>query len=140
MPAEIDKNELRIFLMHPRYLSDNLRPGHIPLPITRQPSIARLRDLSAVMMMKEGLTVTGKITDKRGNPIAGAKIFDTDNYWFRSTKPFAETDAQGQFQASANPGTATWTVQAPGYAPDLKVVTIKAGMPAVDIRLGPGGG
>jgi len=139
MPAEIDKNELRIFLTHPRYLSDNLRPGHIPLPITRQPSIERLRDLSAVMVMKEGLKVTGKITDKRGNPIAGAKIFDTDNYWFRSTKPFAETDAQGQFQASANPGTATWTVQAPGYAPDLRVVTIKAGMPAVDIRLGPGG-
>jgi len=138
MPAEIKRNELRIFLKHPRYLSDQPRPGFIPIPITRQPSIESLRDLSVVMVMKEGLKVTGKITDKRGNPIAGAKIYDTDDYWFRSTKPFAETDAQGQFQSNANPGTATWTVQAPGYAPDLRVVTIKAGMPSVEFRLEPG--
>jgi len=138
MPAEIDKNELRIFLMHPRYLSDSLRPGHIPLPITRQPSIEGLRDLGAVMVMKEGLKVTGKVTDKLGNPIAGAKIFDTEGYWWRSTKPFAETNSQGQFKSSTNPGTATWTVQAPGYAPDLRVVTIKAGKPLVEIRLEPG--
>ena len=138
MPAEIDRNELRIFLTHPRYLSDNLRPGHIPLPITRQPSIAKLRDLSAVMVMKEGLEVTGKVTDKLGNPIAGAKIYDTEDYWWRSTKPIAETDSQGQFRSNTNPGAATWTVQAPGYAPDLRVVTIKAGMSPVEIHLEPG--
>jgi len=138
MPSEIDKNELRIFLTHPGYISDNLRPSHIPLPITRQPSIESLRDLSAVMVMKAGLEVAGKVTDKRGNPIAGAKIYDTEGYWWRSTKPFAETDAQGQFQANTKPGAATLTVQAPGYAPDLKVVTIIAGMPPVEIRLEPG--
>jgi len=139
MPAEIDKNELRIFLKHPRYLSDQPRPGYIPLPITRQPSIEKLRDFTAVMVMKEGFEITGKITDKAGNPIAGAKIFDTEDYWRRSTKPFAETDAQGRFSSSANPGTATWTVQAPGYAPDLRVVPIREGMPPFEIRLEPGG-
>jgi len=138
MPAEIDKNELRIFLTHPRYLSDQLRPGYIPLPITRQPSIESLCDLSAVMVMKEGLKVAGKVTDRRGEPIAGAKIYDMEDYWWRSTKPFAETDAQGQFQANTKPGAATLTVQAPGYAPDLRVVIIKAGMPPVEIRLEPG--
>ncbi|MHC4323983.1 MAG: carboxypeptidase regulatory-like domain-containing protein [Planctomycetota bacterium] len=138
MPAQIDKNELRIFLMHPQYMSDLLRPAHIPMPITRQPSIESLCDLSAVMVMKEGLKVTGKVTDTRGNPITGAKIYDTEDYWWSSTKPFAETDAQGQFQANANPGTATWTVQAAGYAPDLRVVTIKSGISPVEIRLEPG--
>ncbi len=138
MPAEIDKNELRIFLMHPGYLSDSLRPGHIPLPITRQPSIEKLRDLSAVMVMKEGLKVTGKVTDKQDNPIAGAKIFDTEDYWWRSTKPVAETDSQGWFKSSTNPGTVTWTIQAPRYAPDLRVVKIKQAMPPVEIRLEPG--
>ncbi|UCE47440.1 MAG: carboxypeptidase regulatory-like domain-containing protein, partial [Phycisphaerales bacterium] len=138
MPAEIDKNELRIFLTHPDYMSDNLRPSHIPLPITRQPSIEKLRDLSAVMVMKEGLKVSGKVTDKQGNPIARAKIYDTEGYWWRSTKPVVETDAQGQFLSNANPGTTTWTVQAPGYAPDLRVVMIKAGMRPVEFRLEPG--
>lgn len=138
MPARIDKNELRIFLDHPRYLSDSLRPGFIPMPLTRQPSIESLRDLSAVMVMKEGLAVIGKVIDKRGNPIAQAKIYDTDNYWFRSTKPFAETDEKGQFHSNANPGNVTWTIQAAGYAPDLKTVFIKAGMPPVEIRLEPG--
>jgi 5-hydroxyisourate hydrolase-like protein (transthyretin family) len=138
MPAEIDKNELRIFLKHPSYLSDQLRPGFIPMPITRQPSIESLRDLSAVMVMKEGLEVTGKVTDERSKPIAGAKIYDVDNYWYRSTKPFAETDAQGQFRSNANPGTATWTIQMPGYAPDLKDITIREGMPPIEIRLEPG--
>ena len=138
MPAEIDKNELRIFLTHPDYLSDDLRPGHIPLPISRQPPIEKLRDLSAVMVMKKGLTVSGKVTDKRGKPIIGARIYDTEDYWWRSTKPFAETDAQGQFQSNANPGTVTWSVQAPGYAPDLRVVTIKEGMLPVEFRLEPG--
>lgn len=138
MPANVDKSELRIFLMHPDYLSDQLRPGHIPLPMTQQPSIESLRDLSAVMVMKHGLKVTGKVTDKEGKPIAGAKIYDTEGYWWHSTKPFAATDARGQFQADANPGAATWTVQAPGYAPDLRVVSIKAGMRPVEFRLEPG--
>ena len=138
MPSEIDKNELRIFLTHPGYISDNLRPSHIPLPITRQPSIESLRDLSAVMVMNAGLEVSGRVTDKRGNPIAGAKIYDTEGYWWRSSKPFAETDTRGQYQANTKPGAAIWTVQATGYAPDLKVMSIVAGMPPVEIRLEPG--
>ncbi|MEJ2702438.1 MAG: carboxypeptidase regulatory-like domain-containing protein, partial [Sedimentisphaerales bacterium] len=138
MPAKIDKDRLRIFLVHPDYLSDSVSPGRIPLPLTRQPSIESLRDLSAVMVMKKGLGVAGKVTDTHGNPIAGAKIYNMDNYWFRSTKPFAESDAQGRFRANANPGTVTWTIQAPGYAPDLKNVIIKDGMPPIEIRLEPG--
>jgi len=138
MPAEIDKNELRIFLKHPHYLSDGLRPGFIPMPITRQPLIENLRDFSAVMVMKEGLEVTGKVTDGKGKPIAGAKIYDTEDYWWRTIKPFAETDVQGQFRVNVNPGMVTWTVQATGYAPDLKDITIKEGMPPVEIRLEPG--
>ena len=138
MPSEIDKNELRIFLTHPGYISDNLQPGHIPLPITRQPSIESLRDFSAVMVMKAGLEVVGKVTDKRGNPIAGVKIYDKADYWWGSTKPFAETDARGRFQANTKPGASIWTVQAPGYAPDLKIMSIIAGMQPVEIRLEPG--
>jgi uncharacterized GH25 family protein len=138
MPGNIEKNELRIFLVHPDYMSDQLRPGHIPLPLMQQPSIESLRDLSAVMVMKQGLKVTGKVTDQAGKPIAGAKIYDTEGYWWGSTKPFAATDARGQFQANTNPATATWTVQSPGYAPALRVVTIKAGMRPVAFRLEPG--
>ena len=138
MPAKIDKNELRIFLTHPQYMSDHLRPSHIPLPITRQPSIEKLRDLTAVMVMKEGLKVAGTVTDKRGKPIVGAKIYDSESYWWRSTKPLAATDAQGQFRSNATPGAAIWTVQAPGYAPDMKVVNIKAGIQPVEFRLEPG--
>jgi hypothetical protein len=135
VPANIDKNELRLFLKHPDYLSDRLRPGHIPLPITPQAPIDTLRDLSSVMVMKAGIDVKGKVTDKRGKPIAGAKIYDVEDYWWTSTKPVAESDSLGQFQLNTHPGTATWTVQAPGYAPTLKIVTVKASMRPVVIRL-----
>jgi protocatechuate 3,4-dioxygenase beta subunit len=138
MPANINKNELRIFLKHPRYLSDDPRPGLIPMPITPQPPIEKLRDLSSVMVMKKGIEVTGTVTDKSGKPIAGAKIYDTDDYWWRSSKPFAETDTNGQFRSNASPGMITWTVQAGGYAPDLRVIQIKEGMLPVQIRLEPG--
>lgn len=137
MPSEIDKSELRIFLKHPGYLSDDLRPGFIPMPITPQPPIEKLRDLSVVMVMKKGIEVTGTVTDKSGKPIAGAKIYDTDDYWWRSSKPFAETGVNGQFRSNAKPGIITWTVQAAGHAPDLKVVKIKEGMRPVEIRLEP---
>lgn len=138
MPVEIKRNELRIFLKHPRYLSDQLRRGYIPQPITRLPSIENLRDFNAVMVMKKGLEVIGKVIDKQGQPIAGAKIFDTDNYRYGSTKPFAETDAQGQFLSNANPGTATWTIQTPGFAPDIQNITIKEGMSLIEFHLEPG--
>jgi len=138
MPAEIDENELRIFLKHPRYMSDQPRPGYIPRPITRQPSIDSLRDFSAVMVMTKGLEVTGKVTNKRGKPIAGAKIYDSRDYWRRSTEPAAETNAQGQFRTNASPGRVTWTAQAPGYAPDLRVIQIKAGMKRIEFHLEPG--
>ncbi len=141
MPAQIDKNELRIFLQHPDYLSDNLVPGFIPMPLAQQPTIADLRDLSSVMVMKMGTLVTGRVIDKQGNPIAGARIYEGDSYWYRSKEPFAKTDSQGNFRsnpANTKPGRTTLTVQASGYAPDLKVVTIKPDLVPLEFRLGPG--
>jgi hypothetical protein len=141
MPAQIDKNELRIFLQHPDYLSDNLVPGFIPMPLAQQPTITDLQDLSSVMVMKMGAPVTGRVIDKQGNPIAGARIYEGDTYWYRSKEPFAKTDSQGNFRSNptnTKPGRTTLTVQASGYAPDLKVVTIKPGLALLEFRLGPG--
>ncbi len=80
MPAEIDESRLRIFLAHPDYQSDNLMRGMIPMPITTQPSIESLRASDAVMVMKEGFSITGTVSDKDGNPIAGAKIYNREMY------------------------------------------------------------
>ena len=43
LPAEVIEDQPRIFLSHSDYVSDHLRPGMIPLPITKRPSVEALR-------------------------------------------------------------------------------------------------
>ncbi|MBN2182382.1 MAG: carboxypeptidase regulatory-like domain-containing protein [Sedimentisphaerales bacterium] len=135
MPANIDKNELRIFLTHPDYMSDNLIRGYIPMPLTPQPAMAALRDLSSVMAMKKGITVSGRVLDTNNNPIEGASIVSGSER-FGADNPDTKTDGEGRFvYKNAQPGEMVLTVKAPGHSPDLKQVVVKKDMPVIEFRL-----
>ncbi|HEX4413176.1 MAG TPA: M56 family metallopeptidase, partial [Lacipirellulaceae bacterium] len=62
MPATIETKELHIYLTHPNYISDHLKRGFGPIPITEQPPLEKLFDRTAEMVMKKGETLSGRVT------------------------------------------------------------------------------
>ena len=66
MPAEVVEDEPRIFLSHPDYVSDNLRRGMTPMPATKRPSVEALRAQTAVMVMRKGGVIQGRVIDEKG--------------------------------------------------------------------------
>lgn len=120
MPSEVDEDQLRIYVNHPDYISDHLRRAIRPIPVIRQPSLETLFARSAVMTMRLGETIQGRVVDEQGKPIAGAKIFDCDYYWFEPAIPRATADQNGEFRiVGAKPGSNVLTIQARGYVPEL---------------------
>ncbi len=138
IPSELKADELKIFLTHPDYISDNLRPGFIPMPVTAQPSLDSLRDLSSVMIMKEGISLSGRVLNSKGEPIKDALVMEgTDS--LNKSYPDNKTDNEGNFVfKNVKAGTLTLMVQASGYSPDLKKVTVKEKMEPIEFRLEPG--
>ena len=138
LPSEFTADELRIFLTHPDYVSDNLRPGYIPMPVAPQPSVSSLRDLSSIMVMKKGISLGGRVLGPKGEPIKGALIREGIDQLSRAY-PDYKTDDDGNFVLeNVKAGTVTLTVQATGYSPDMKKVVVKERMESVEFRLAPG--
>jgi beta-lactamase regulating signal transducer with metallopeptidase domain len=154
MPAEInDKDNLRIFVNHPGYVSDVLRRGWHPIPVTPQPVLSDLYSQTAVMTMREGNAVEGMVVDMQGQPIPDVKFYDTEYYWFGSTdftsgKPRATTDKSGKFRITGVTYIQDWrlkvpgdrglalTVQARGFAPEI--VSVSPDQTTLKVQLKPG--
>ena len=99
----------------------------------------RLFDQTAVMIMRKGETIQGRVIDESGRPIANAAIHEGEYYWNRAEKPAATTDQDGKFSLSGlnpealypavddgiparsrvNRDPLVLTIQAAGYAPEL---------------------
>jgi len=95
------------------------------------------RDLAAVSVLKKGLSVTGRILDLEGKPIAGASAVIGHDVW-GSDPPTARADASGVFTLNNCPeGPSVVTVQAPGFAPELRDVRVGDGSEPIEFRLGP---
>jgi protocatechuate 3,4-dioxygenase beta subunit len=92
-------------------------------------------DPTAKLTLKTGLTVTGKVTDDGGKPIAKALVRTRANNDTRS----AFTDKKGVYHLEGcGPGNARIVASAKGRAPDLQAVEIGPGLGPVDFRLKPG--
>ena len=138
LPAEVIEDQPRIFLSHSDYVSDHLRPGMIPLPITKRPSVEALRAQTAVMTMRKGGVLEGRVVDETGRPVAGAHVYTDEYYWLDGHKPATTTDNDGQFRVAhlsfaqsglndpppstmraIQQGDVALVVQAAGYTPQL---------------------
>ncbi|MBN1359266.1 MAG: carboxypeptidase regulatory-like domain-containing protein [Sedimentisphaerales bacterium] len=130
MPAKL--NEIWIRLAHPDYVSDEMFGS------TPKPPLEKLRDLTGVMIMKKGVTVTGRVLDADGRPIADATVAQGSDR-FGTHYPSTTTDAEGRFKfANAEPTQMILTVQASGYAPDLKQIAVNKDLEPVEFRLARG--
>lgn len=119
-PAKL--SQVRIGLSHPNYISDK--------GPTRTVKAETLRDQTCELVMKAGVTLTGKVITVKGKPVEKAVIGWGD--YSGSTN----SDRQGRFRiASLTPGTVSLTVRAPGYAPAIKKVTIEQDVRPIEIKL-----
>ena len=96
--------------------------------------------LKSVLVMKEGAFLHGWVTDGEGIPIEGASVFTGEDRFDNDARK-TTTDSQGLFEfphfwPQLQRGNAVLTVQAKGYAPELKIVPVGRDMEPVLITLG----
>jgi len=127
VPLELD--DVWIRLTHPDYIDDEI------YGLTPRPTIEKLRDMTGVMVMKKGLEVTGRVLDMNELPIKGASVAQGSDR-FGSNYPSTKTDDEGRFKfTSVRPGDMVLTVQAKGYSPDLRQITVHEGIEPVEFLL-----
>lgn len=98
--------------------------------------VAPGREPSTRIVLPRGLTITGKVTDDAGKPIAGALV--RTKFWNDVRQ--ARTGPDGTYQlAGCEPKPARVVASAPGKALDMKELNVEPGMGSVDFRLKPGG-
>jgi RNA polymerase sigma factor (sigma-70 family) len=128
--------ELSLLVTHPDHESDE-RWGQAQK--AAGVTTAMLRQGTATLTLKRGIIVRGRVTDPEGKPIQDALVIHGDDPYSASTPSKFPTDADGRFRLPAlPPGPTTLTVLARGWAPQLRKITIRAGLPPQDFRLGPG--
>ena len=93
----------------------------------------------SVLIMKDGILLSGFVSDSKGNPIEGASVFTGEDR-YDDESPRATTDSQGRFEFShflprLNPGRVILTVQAKGYSPELEVIPMRDEMEPVLVTL-----
>jgi RNA polymerase sigma factor (sigma-70 family) len=128
--------ELSLLVTHPDYVSDE-RWGQAQQAagITS----AMLRQATAALTLKHGVIVRGRLTDPAGKPVKDALVVRGDDPYSATTQSKFATDADGRFQLPAlAPGETTLTVIARGWAPQLRKVNLRAGLPPQDFRMAPG--
>ena len=130
MPSKLE--DIWIRLSHPEYIDDTSYGA------TPKPSIASLRAMTGVMVMKQGLAVTGVVKDTEGNPISNAFVAQGSDRW-GTHFPDTKTDKDGRFHFSnVEPGEMILTVSANGKAPDLKRIEVRPDLDDIEFRLKPG--
>ena len=126
-------NAVSISLEHAEYLVERVqyRSG---MPSQRE--LAELKSRTAVVVLRKGLTLEGRVINSEGNPIANADLSLSRSF----RRAICTTDDQGRFELDrVPPGRNEVAIRAKGYVPALKQVDAAAGMAQVEVRLEDGG-
>jgi len=137
LPA--DHDDLSIRLLHPDYLSFHFDQSSRKLPK------AELLDGSNVMIMKEGVRISGIVLTPEGEPIVNALIA-AGRYYSSSDGMIIEdycttdrTKADGSFSIGGLPQQqVSFDVSVPGYAPVIAIVDIKKEIDPIKVTLNKG--
>ncbi len=99
---------------------DGYAVSHAVVPMEKSESV------SAILVIKRGYAVAGRVTDAWGNPIFGASVKEFHNYGHR--KLATETDWNGEFLllgfSSEYEPTAEITVEAHSMTPQLRKIEL----------------
>lgn len=127
-PSEIDR--LWFNVRHPEFAD-----GGFEMP--RDLKLDDLRTERAIMVLNEGISVTGRVTDAAGKPIADAALLAGEDYVVRD---WTTSDAAGYFEFKhLRPINQSFllTVQARGFAPQRRELPSEKGLAPVEFVLQP---
>lgn len=127
--------ELSLLVSHPDYVGGDRWVRAKESGVTTK----MFRDGTATVAMKAGVVVRGQVTDPDGKPVKDAIVIHGHSHYARATTSKFPTDAEGRYRLPAlEPGLTPLTVIAAGFAPQMRQVDLKPGLPPQDFRLGPG--
>ncbi len=113
-----DRSQLRVVLRHRGY-ADTRVTG----PVSKF-TISEGEAPSSVLIIQRGATITGKVTDEDGRPIAGAVVYN--HHYLGHGIPAAKTDRSGEYRfTNVCPGDGCLTASAKGWAPSLVTARIE---------------
>jgi peroxiredoxin len=131
---------LRVTVSHPEFPSGTFRSESAPNYTGSE--VVRTEDFfnqTAILVLKRGVALTGVVQNEAGAPVptATARMTTPENGSYSPV--IAKVDAEGRFEfKKLKPGPAQLAVQAGGYAPDTRSLTLEAGMAPLTIVLGKG--
>jgi hypothetical protein len=139
MPDDLSVNKRLTFrLIHPDYVSE-------PVGYRRRLPIEQLRAMTSVMVMEDGVALTGQVVNSRGLPVIGARVLlDVPGFLINPdslTPELADclqtkTNAEGRYRfGHIEPGERQVTVEAQGYVREIARVVVGARSEPADIRL-----
>jgi RNA polymerase sigma factor (sigma-70 family) len=144
LPADLSQANLRV--QHADYV------GTVLTWPNENPPLERLKDGTAVTTMARGISVSGTIRDKAGNPVADAIILPHTLTSRNAGGPeptanapiedcySVRTQADGSFTVTGLPeGERKLQISAEGFAPSILALDVKPNMPAANVELGEGG-
>jgi len=128
LPENIDG--LWMNLKHPDYVNTDVW-NTVPVP-----PVKALRDLSSVMVVKRGITVSGVVRDENGSPIAGALVqLGGGGCAMKSTR----TNKDGRFELrNCEKGAEHVSVQARRKSPEIRRVSADEIVQPLAFTLKPG--
>ena len=129
--------EVHLQLIHPDFVCD----GSTTVGARgRSPKLAGLRDQTDRQVLRKGVTISGRVVDAQGKPIAGAEVVDsTAGLTFLTYVQRAFSDQGGRFHFQlGRGGDKTLTATARGFEPMSLKVAAEPNAPPIEFRLAPG--
>ncbi len=130
VPAEA--TQIRVTVNH---------PGYVPEPSPDEPpSLAQLRDRSAVWRLQGTKSIAGRVVDPSGNPVPGAQVVYGEHGYIMGLDDDHRLTAGpgGKFQISGVTDPKVLVVaEAPGFGPGRQVVDVNGTGASVTVQLNP---
>lgn len=122
-------NRVSLGIEHPEYVDSWGRSTN-----DSSPSIAELRALRAVHVLSKGITVTGRVVDRDGRGIVGARV-DVRAFTGGTGGQSTTTGEDGVFRLQTHSDDLQLIVSARGHAPEMLRVAESQVQSPIDVRL-----
>ena len=125
--------DVQVRWMQPGYLQDRWG-GQYSGSLTMD----ALREHNALSVLRRGIVLTGRVSDRDGKPIAHAMVAQGEDRFCSNVPPDTQTDAHGRYRFDNIPeGKLVLTVTADGHAPRIAQAEARPGMDPIDFVLDP---
>lgn len=106
-------------------------------PLTSVASAAEFRQQEATSVLRDGFSVAGRVVNQQGDPISDARVAVGENR-LGSYLRAVNTDRNGRFAIKySQAGMTIVTVEAEGFGPELRQVTLSSGLQDLELALKP---